>query len=67
MTTINVVEWFSFVLFDIIGDPGFGETFHYLDNNALHPWVVELFSCSKVGAAVAALRYYTTIFNIVMR
>lgn len=67
MTTINIVEWASFVAFDIIGDLGFGETFHCLDNNALHPWVAELFSYSKVGAAVAALRHYTTVFNVVMR
>ena len=56
-TTVNVVEWFSFVVFDIIEDLGFGETFHCLDNNALHPWVAELFSYSKVGALVAALRH----------
>jgi cytochrome P450 len=66
-TTINVVEWVSFVVFDIIGDLGFGETFHCLDNSALHPWVAELFSYSKVGALVAALRHYTIIFNIFMR
>lgn len=66
-TTVNVVEWFSLVVFDIIGDLGFGETFHCLDNNALHPWVAELFSYSKVGALVAALRHYTIIFNGFMR
>ena len=36
-TTINIVEWISFVVFDIIGDLGFGETFHCLDNNSMHP------------------------------
>ena len=66
-TTINIVDWVSFVVFDIIGDLGFGESFHCLDNNALHPWVAELFTYSKVGAAVAALRHYMTLFNIFMR
>lgn len=67
MTIITIVELVSFVVFDIIGDLGFGESFHCLDNSALHPWVAELFTYSKVGAAVATLRHYTTIFNILMR
>lgn len=66
-TIISIVEWVSFVVFDIIGDLGFDESFHCLDNDALHPWVAELFTYSKVGAAVAALRHYMTIFNIFMR
>ncbi len=64
---VNIAEWLSFVVFDIIGDLGFGETFHCLDSNVMHPWVLELFSYSKVGALVAALRHYTFLFNIVMR
>lgn len=67
LITINIVEWVSYVAFDIIGDLGFGDIFHDLDNNALHPWVAELFSYSKVGAALAVLRHYTTIFKIIMR
>ena len=66
-TTIDVVEWVSFTFFDIIGDLGFGESFRCLDNNSLHPWVEELFSFSKVGALVAALRHYTIIFKTLMR
>ena len=66
MTTVNITEWMSFVVFDIIGDLGFGETFHCLDNKTLHPWVSELFSYSKIGALVAALRHYTVLFKIFM-
>lgn len=66
-TTIDIVEWSSFTFFDIIGDLGFGESFGCLDNNSLHPWVAELFSYSKVGALVAALRHYTFIFEKLMR
>jgi len=64
---INIVDWIQFVTFDIIGDLAFGETFQCLDNNALHPWVAELFTYSRVGAAVAALRHYTIIFSLIMR
>ena len=67
VTSLNIVEWFSFVLFDIVGDLAFGETFHCLDNNALHPWIAELFSYSKIGALVAALRHYTFVFNTILR
>ena len=66
-STIDIVDWASFTFFDIIGDLGFAESFHCLDNNALHAWVEEVFSYSKVGALVAALRHYTFIFNALMR
>ena len=32
-----------------------------------YSWVAELFTYSKVGAAVAALRHYATLFNLLMR
>ena len=54
-TTVNLVEWFHFVAFDIIGDLGWGKSFQCLDNDEYHPWIriatyykaAMLNSCSK--------------------
>ena len=64
-TVINLVEWSRFIVFDILGDLGFAESFHCLDNSALHPWVAELYTYTKVGTLVAALRHYTVLFNFI--
>ncbi len=36
-TVINIVEWSRFIIFDILGDLGFAESFRCLDNSTLHP------------------------------
>jgi cytochrome P450 len=66
-TMVDIVKWMSYVIFDITGDLGFAESFHCLDNDALHPWVAELFSYGKVGSLVAAMRHYTVLFQVFMR
>lgn len=64
---VNIVDWFSFVTFDIAGDLGFAESFHCLDGSTMHPWLAELFSYGKIGALVAALRHYMFLFRLFMR
>lgn len=64
---VNFVEWSKFIVFDIVGDLGFAESFECLDNSALHPWVAELYTYTKVGSLVAALRHYTTLFHFIWR
>jgi hypothetical protein len=46
--TVDLVEWFNIVTFDIIGDLAFGDPFNSLRDNNLHPWI---------KAAPAALKY----------
>lgn len=41
---VNVLEWYSWTAFDIIGDLTFGDKFECLQNKKLHPWVES--SCS---------------------
>ncbi|KAI3395888.1 hypothetical protein diail_673 [Diaporthe ilicicola] len=39
----DVVPWFNFTTFDIIGDLTFADSFHNLDGGAYSPWVLEVF------------------------
>lgn len=43
MQPLNMVEWFNFATFDVIGDLAFGEPFGCLENSTYHPWVALVF------------------------
>ncbi|KAK0757523.1 hypothetical protein N5P37_010250 [Trichoderma harzianum] len=57
---VDVVRWYNYTTFDIIGDLAFGEPFYCLEKSDYHPWVALIFSgvknisfisvCSKHGA-----------------
>jgi cytochrome P450 len=38
-TTVNMVEWLNWLLFDISGALSFGESFDSVKNGSAHPWV----------------------------
>ncbi|KAI4864002.1 cytochrome P450 [Hypoxylon rubiginosum] len=44
---LNMVEWFNFTTFDVIGDLAFGEPFGCLENSTYHPWVALVFAGMK--------------------
>lgn len=46
-TIINVVEWFNWYAFDVIGDLTLGESFGCLRNTTNHPWVSTIFNALK--------------------
>lgn len=48
----NLVHWFNFTTFDIIGDLMFADSFHSLDGGDYHPWVLNIIR----GARGVALR-----------
>ncbi|MCJ1478596.1 hypothetical protein MMC13_007277 [Lambiella insularis] len=63
---VNIVDWMMFVVFDIIGDLAFAESFHCLENNSFHVWIKEIFSYFKSGALVVTLRYYASLYRLFM-
>ncbi|KAI3259002.1 hypothetical protein CBS147309_7676 [Penicillium roqueforti] len=48
--TVDMVAWYNFTTFDIIGDLAFGEPFDCLKNSDYHQWVSIIFSSLKYGA-----------------
>lgn len=63
---INVVDWFSYMTFDIIGDLAFGEPFDCLKNSVYHPWVSMIFDAIKLYSLAAATRYYPLVEKALM-
>ena len=41
---VDMLKWYNFTTFDIIGDLVFGEPFHCLDNSDYHPWIAMIFA-----------------------
>ncbi|PVH86386.1 cytochrome P450 [Cadophora sp. DSE1049] len=51
-TTLDVVKWYNYTTFDILGDLAFGEPFGCLEDDSLHPWITILFASIKDGSFV---------------
>lgn len=45
---VDLVKWFNWTTFDIIGDFSFGESFNCLENQDDHPWLNTIFGNLKV-------------------
>ncbi|KAF2115522.1 cytochrome P450 [Lophiotrema nucula] len=60
-TTINIVDWFNFTLFDIIGDLSFGESFGCLEKCEYEDWMAQMAAAIKLHYLSINLRYYPII------
>ncbi|KAF2787551.1 cytochrome P450 [Melanomma pulvis-pyrius CBS 109.77] len=58
---VNVVQWYNYVTFDLIGDLGFGEPFGCLDSEGYHPWMAIIFNSLKAATQFATLRFYSPL------
>ncbi|OAA59705.1 Cytochrome P450 [Niveomyces insectorum RCEF 264] len=47
---VDIVRWFNYTTFDLIGDLAFGEPFHCLDTGDYHPWVAMIFQSVKLSS-----------------
>jgi cytochrome P450 len=54
----DIVKWYNFLTFDIIGDLSFGESFGCLDNGDFHFWIKVIFDAVKAGAIEQASRRF---------
>lgn len=55
---VEIVQWFNFTTFDIVGDLSLGESFHCLEEARYHDWVSILFNQFKSAAMMVALRLF---------
>lgn len=62
---VNVVDWFNFALFDIVGELTFSESFHSLENNGYHPWVGAIFEGIRGLALLQMFKDYWVLGYII--
>lgn len=54
----DIVRWYNFITFDVIGDLSFGESFGCLDQGEFHWWPALIFDAVKAGAIEQASRRF---------
>jgi cytochrome P450 len=54
----DMVSYFNWTTFDIIGDLTFGESFHCLETSSMHPWIRIIFPLIKLGCHLRILTVY---------
>ncbi|KIM95590.1 hypothetical protein OIDMADRAFT_133798 [Oidiodendron maius Zn] len=55
---VDIVSWYNFTTFDLIGDLAFGESFDCLKNSSLHTWVALIFRSIRANSlALVAKRF----------
>lgn len=58
---VDIVDWYNFTTFDIIGDLAFGDPFGSLETSELHPWVRMIFDGIKGGTMLRCARYWPSL------
>ncbi|KAK2011419.1 cytochrome P450 [Colletotrichum eremochloae] len=67
LSPVDLVKWFNYTTFDVIGDLAFGEPFGCLDGEAYHPWVAIIFQSVKNTALLfsfARLPWLSPLLNL---
>ncbi|KAK6213619.1 trichothecene C-15 hydroxylase (cytochrome P450) [Colletotrichum tabaci] len=64
--SLDMVSWYNWTTFDIIGDLAFGEPFNCLDDSDYHPWVKLIFDNVKAGAFRLNARRYPLVEKLLM-
>jgi cytochrome P450 len=60
----NMVAWYNWATFDIIGDLTFGESFHGLRDQRWHPWVQTFTEGLEAAGFISALSRYGLEFTL---
>ena len=60
---VDVLKWFNYTTFDIIGDFTWGSSFGCLDQGVSHPWI-DVIAQFKVALIVGAFKFYPPLDRI---
>jgi cytochrome P450 len=55
---VDMVKWFNYISFDVIGDLTFAESFNCLANGEYHPWIVMIFASIKTASNLQFINHY---------
>lgn len=64
--SVDLVAYFNWTTFDIIGDLTFGESFNCLDQREYHPWVETLFANVKLPTFFSAAQFFPGLSGLIM-
>ncbi|KAK1992305.1 cytochrome P450 [Colletotrichum falcatum] len=61
---LDMVHWYDFVTFDILGDLAFGESFNCLKDSEYHSWVKIIFDNVKASALGIEVRRFPVVARL---
>ncbi|KAL7937577.1 cytochrome P450 [Trichoderma chlorosporum] len=62
----DVLSWYTYTAFDIMGDLAFGESFRCLEQSTYHPWVATIFKSVKSMAFISSFSRMTFLYKILV-
>ncbi|OLN97439.1 Isotrichodermin C-15 hydroxylase 5 [Colletotrichum chlorophyti] len=64
---VDLMAWYNFTTFDIIGDLAFGESFGCLENSEYHLWVRAIFNSARLGTIVQTSSHFPLLQKVLFK
>jgi len=61
---VDIVRWFNYLTFDIVGTLAFAESFDCLESGQYHGWISLIFNTLKYNGVMIAARFYPALFTL---
>jgi len=62
----DMVKWYNWTTFDIIGDLIYGKSFECLENSEYHPWLAVVLQNIRLSSYVALMERYSILKKLIM-
>ena len=62
--TVDILRWYQYATFDIIGDLCFGESFHCLEKGGKHPWIARVYKNVKNSKIMGAVQCFPPVESL---
>ena len=62
----DMVKWYNWTTFDVIGDLVYGESFGCLQNSTYHPWLAVVLQNIRLSSYVALMERYPMLKRLIM-
>ncbi|KAL8684450.1 MAG: hypothetical protein Q9224_006344, partial [Gallowayella concinna] len=63
---IDLAQWLNFITFDVVGDLGFGESFHCVENGQYHEWVGNVIGYMKMRTILRVAGYFSFLKGLLL-
>ncbi|KAK7721711.1 hypothetical protein SLS57_005059 [Botryosphaeria dothidea] len=64
---LNIMAWYNYTTFDVIGDLAFGEAFGCLEKSDYHPWVKAIFYLAKGGVVMQTASFFPGLTALILK
>ncbi|KAL5363325.1 cytochrome P450 [Aspergillus floccosus] len=62
---VDLVRWYNFFTFDVMGHLVFGESFNCLESTGYNPWVALIFDSVRIGGLLRSIKFWPWLTPIV--